>query len=175
MGAAHNDDGTLKASSIAAAGGQSTSAKGQPNGYASLDGSGKVPTSQLPAMSSSIATATDVTLTSPSNGQVLTYNSGSSKWTNQAAPSAPVTSVNSKTGAVSLAAGDVGAYTTSAVDAFFRNTDAVVLYNTGTSSYPVRSSVTSDSLRPVRWRGPVAPTIGGSYAIDGLDVWEQTS
>jgi hypothetical protein len=132
---AHNADGSLKASSISSAGGQSTSDKGQPNGYAALDGSGKVPTSQLPTL---------------------------------------VTSVNGRTSAVTLAAVDVGAYSTSQIDTMMRNTDAIILYNTGSSSYPVRSTVTSDNTRPVRWRGPVAPTIGGSYAVDNLDVWEQT-
>jgi hypothetical protein len=59
-------------------------------------------------------------------------------------------------------------------NAALRGTDAVILYNTGSSSYPVRSTVTSDITRPVRWRGPVAPTIGGTYAVDNLDVWEMT-
>lgn len=45
---AHNTDGTLKPASVSAAGGQPVSEKGQPNGYASLDGSGLVPASQLP-------------------------------------------------------------------------------------------------------------------------------
>lgn len=49
----HNADGTLKqAGDIAAA--QATSEKGQPGGYAGLDGSGKVPTAQLPATSSAV-------------------------------------------------------------------------------------------------------------------------
>lgn len=67
-----------------------------------------------------------------------------------------------------------GAVTTSDLAALLRTTDAVVAYNTATSSYPTRSSVTTDTSRPVRWRGPVAPAIGGAYAIDGLDVWEMT-
>lgn len=65
-------------------------------------------------------------------------------------------------------------YTSAQVDALLRNTDAVVLYNSGSSSYPIRTTVTSDTSRPVRWRGPVAPTIGGAYAINNLDVWEMT-
>lgn len=52
-----------------------------------------------------------------------------------------------------------------------RSIDAVIFY-TG-SAYPLRSTVTSDSLRRVRWVGTVAPTIGGGYAISGLDVWEK--
>lgn len=53
-------------------------------------------------------------------------------------------------------------------------TDAVIFYNTGASSYPLRTTVTSSATRRVRWVGPVAPTIGGGYAVDNLDVWEQT-
>lgn len=67
-----------------------------------------------------------------------------------------------------------GAVTSSDLSTLLRTTDAVAVYNTSTSSYPVRSSVTSDTSRPVRWRGPIAPVIGGAYAIDGLDVWEMT-
>jgi hypothetical protein len=65
-------------------------------------------------------------------------------------------------------------YTSTQIDSLLRSTDAVVLYNTGSSSYPIRTTVTSDTSRPVRWRGPVAPTIGGAYAINNLDVWEMT-
>ena len=46
--ASHNIDGTLKASSVSSSGAEFTVSKGQANGYASLDGSGKVPSSQLP-------------------------------------------------------------------------------------------------------------------------------
>jgi hypothetical protein len=47
LNVAHNDDGTLKATSLIA-GAQQTSQKGQLNGYASLDSLGKVPGAQLP-------------------------------------------------------------------------------------------------------------------------------
>jgi len=60
----------------------------------------------------------DVTVTTPSNGQVLLYNSTSSEWENGAVPSAPVSSVNTQTGAVSLNLDDVvtvGATTTTAI------------------------------------------------------------
>lgn len=60
------------------------------------------------------------------------------------------------------------------VDALLRSTDAVAIYDVNAGSYPLRSSVTSDSLRPVRWRGPVAPPIGSGYALNDLDVWEMT-
>ena len=57
--------------------------------------------------STTLAGDTDVAIASPQNNQVLTYNGASSKWVNQAAPSAPVTSVAGKTGAVTLAEGDI--------------------------------------------------------------------
>lgn len=55
-----------------------------------------------------------------------------------------------------------------------RTADANAFYSSTTSSYPTRSSVTSDTQRRVRWIGPNAPTIGGLYAINGFDIWEQT-
>src|SRR5665213_809252 len=104
---AHNSDGTLKASSVAAAGAEQTLNKAQPNGYASLDGSGNVPSSQLGnAVSNTLAGDSDVALTSPSTGQVLTYDASASKWKNQAVPSALVTSVFSRVGAVTAQSGD---------------------------------------------------------------------
>jgi hypothetical protein len=58
-----------------------------------------------------LAGDSDVTVTTPSDGQVLTYNTTSSKWKNQAAPSAPVTSVAGKTGAVTLTEADIASLT----------------------------------------------------------------
>jgi hypothetical protein len=66
------------------------------------------------------------------------------------------------------------AVTETSLDATLRSVDAVVTYDTNTSSYPMRATVTADALRPVRWRGPVAPTIGGAYAINDIDIWEMT-
>ena len=54
----------------------------------------------------------------------------------------------------------------------FQKTDAVALYSGG--AYPLRNTVTTDTSRRVRWVGPSAPTIGGGYAITGLDIWEST-
>lgn len=45
---AHNTDGTLKAAALTAAGGELSANKGAPGGYAPLDGSGLVPTANLP-------------------------------------------------------------------------------------------------------------------------------
>jgi hypothetical protein len=52
---------------------------------------------------------TDVAVSNNLNGQVLAYDSTTSLWKNVPSPSAPVTSVNTKTGAVVLNASDVGA------------------------------------------------------------------
>ncbi|HSX04878.1 MAG TPA: hypothetical protein VLF69_00170 [Candidatus Saccharimonadales bacterium] len=94
-----------------------------------------------------------------------------------------VSSVNTKTGAVTLNASDVGADASGAATTAQTNaasyTDtqvatgpAFILYN-GTS-YANRSTVTSSSTRVVIWIGNVAPTVGGSGAVDGVDVWWRT-
>jgi len=53
----------------------------------------------------------------------------------------------------------------------FRGTECLIIY---TGTVPVRTTGTADTLRPVKWRGPTQPTIGGAYAIAGLDVWQPT-
>jgi hypothetical protein len=40
-------------------------------------------------------------------------------------------------------------------------------------TYPTRSSETADVTRPVIWIGATSPTIGGAYAISGVDLWIQ--
>jgi hypothetical protein len=156
LGVAHDADGTLKPSALNAVGVELKAQKGAANGYAGLNGNAVVPAAQLGTGSAGAGT----------------YLRGDGAWA--AAPGAPVTSVNTQTGAVSLTAANVGAYSTAQIDTALRAVDAIVIYDSGSSAYPLRSTVTADSLRPVRWRGPVAPTIGGGYAVDGLDVWEMT-
>ena len=51
---------------------------------------------------------------------------------------------------------------------------AFIRYNTSTSSWPARTTITTDTTRTVIWIGPVSPTIGGSGAVDNLDVWWKT-
>lgn len=121
--------------------------------------------------SSTLAADTDVAISSPADKQVLTYNSSSTKWQNQAPA---VASVNTQTGVVSLAASDVNADPVGSADAVAANATAFIRYNTGSSSYPTRGSVTSDTNRTVIWIGPVAPSIGGSGAINDVDVWWKT-
>ncbi len=107
---AHNTDGTLKSASVSAAGAEQTTNKGQPSGYAPLDSTGKVPSVNLPPGSSnSLNGDSDVSLSSPTDGQVLTYNSGGSNWINQ---SPPVTKVAGRTGNIVLAEADVTNLTT---------------------------------------------------------------
>jgi hypothetical protein len=40
-------------------------------------------------------------------------------------------------------------------------------------TYPTRSSVTQDTTRPVIWIGTTSPTVGGAYALPGVDLWIQ--
>lgn len=53
-----------------------------------------------------VADLFDATISTPSNGQVLTYNSGTSKWVNSTASAGAVSSVFGRTGAVVSAEGD---------------------------------------------------------------------
>jgi hypothetical protein len=59
--------------------------------------------------SQSLSGDSDVLISSPGNGQVLTYNSGASKWENVALPNSPVTSVFGRTGTVIAQSGDYSA------------------------------------------------------------------
>jgi len=108
-----------------------------------------------------------------------------------------VQSVNGKTGAVTLSASDVGAPSTDdsrlsnartptahasthatggsdAISATAIWAVPVILYNTATSAYPARSTVTTDTTRPVQWWGPTAPAIGSGFAVDNLDAYLNT-
>ncbi|HSX32713.1 MAG TPA: hypothetical protein VLF91_00025 [Candidatus Saccharimonadales bacterium] len=96
---------------------------------------------------------------------------------------AGVSSVNTQTGAVTLTAANVGADASGAAataqtnaqsytDTQIATGPAFILYGGGT--YAARSTVTSSSTRVVIWIGPVAPTVGGSGAVDGVDVWWRT-
>jgi len=103
LSAAHNTDGTLKTSAVTAAGGEVTSNKGQAGGYAALNSSGQVPVGQLGGGSASgsnflrgdgtwsvpsggsatLAGDTDVTIATPADGQILTYDGTATKWKNR--------------------------------------------------------------------------------------------
>jgi hypothetical protein len=114
LGVSHNSDGTLITSAMNSAGAITTAGglavTGTPSSSNFLRGDG---TWSTPAGggSATLASDTDVTITTPSNNQVLTYNSGTSKWINQ---SALVTSAFGRTGAITATSGD---YTFSQVGA----------------------------------------------------------
>jgi hypothetical protein len=74
-----NSDGSLKSSSVATAGAETTSNKGQPSGYAPLDNTGKVPSANLPTSSSGVTsvTAADATITVGGTGSAPTIKVGS--------------------------------------------------------------------------------------------------
>lgn len=96
-----NADGTLSTAAVVNAGGVTTVNTITPNS------SGAVTlTAANVGAPTSLAGDSDVSISSPANNQVLTYNSGSGKWVNQVAPSAPVSSVFSRTGAVVATSGD---------------------------------------------------------------------
>ncbi len=135
-----NADGTLQTAALSQAGGELTSNKGAASGYAPLNSSSLVPATNLGTGSasssnylrgdgtwvtpnggsSSLASDSDVTITSPGNNQVLTYNSGAGKWENQTPTTAPVSSVFGRTGAVTATTGD---YTAAQVTGALVNTN----------------------------------------------------
>ena len=111
----HNPDGTLKIRTDGTVAPLSSGkvpttnlGSGTASGTNFLRGDGTWAVPSAGGGSSTLAGDTDVAIVTPGNGQVLTYNSGASKWQNQAVPTAPVTSVNNQTGVVSLAKSDIG-------------------------------------------------------------------
>ncbi len=135
-----NADGTLNTTAVTTAGAEMTTNKGAASGYAPLNSSSLVPATNLGTGSasssnylrgdgtwvtpnggsSSLASDSDVTITSPGNNQVLTYNSGAGKWENQTPTTAPVSSVFGRTGAVTATTGD---YTAAQVTGALVNTN----------------------------------------------------
>lgn len=113
---------------------QPTSAKGQANGYASLDGNGLLPVSQLPpiAISEKLADAADQTAMLALSGQkgdwTIRTDTGTvwiisgddptqlSDWTQVSYPASPVTTVAGRTGDVLLSTSDISGLGTAALE-----------------------------------------------------------
>jgi hypothetical protein len=91
---------------------QVTTGAGTANQVLTSDTSGNATWANPTTGSTTLAGDTDVSITSPSNNQVLTYNSTAFKWENQTSSAAPVTTVFGRTGAVVATTGD---YTASQV------------------------------------------------------------
>lgn len=75
-------------------------------------------------------------------------------------------------GAVQLS-GDLAGTAAAPTVPGLRVTDANIFWD-GTGSCPLRASVTSDTLRRVRWISPVSPPTTTGYALPG-DIWEAVS
>lgn len=186
----HTSGGGLTSGSVSAAGAEMTTNKGATNGYASLDSGGKVPSAQLPVATNDTSTQKvriskggtltgtrqEVNLIQGSNVTITAADDSVNNRVNVtiAGSAGGVTSVNTYTGDVVLGAADVSADPTGSADAVAASAPAFIRYNTTTSSYATRASVTGDTNRMVIWIGSVAPTIGGSGAINDVDVWWKT-
>lgn len=163
LNASHNQDGSLRPTAVSNLGVEMTSNKGKPNGYASLDTGGKVPLTQLPASASqSIAGASDATISNPTRGQVLAYDSASSKWTNKSLGNFNVKDFG--------AVGDGTADDTSAIQA----TINAAGINGGTVAFPEGtfrfSSLSLSGLSNVRLLGSVGSTLATSAMQSTQDI-----
>ena len=122
-----------------------------------------------------LGTLNDVTITTVSDGQVLTYDSVTSNWINAAVPSAPVDSVNGQTGVVSLASTDLTDTATlirNGSNISLLNNDAGYTTNTGT----VTSVATGTGLTggPITSTGTISlantTVTAGSYTLADITV-----
>jgi hypothetical protein len=178
LGVAHNSDGSLQASALQTAGGLTTSQLGVANGVASLNGTGHIPTTQLGSGtggtstylrgdgswvalsggggSSSLQGDSDVTLTSPSNNQVLTYNGTTSMWVNQTTTAAQVGALSSSANLSTIAAanatsGTVGmaGYKITSLGNGSASTDAAAFGQIPTTASSIGGLVASNNLSDV--------------------------
>jgi hypothetical protein len=144
--------------------------------------------------SSSIGSSTDVALSNPSNNQVLTYDGTQAKWKNATptggvdttavhmagaetitgtktfavSPSVPTPTNASDAANKSYVDGKTVSYATLTAGSLI-----AVDYNTGNAAYPNRPTSRTDIV--VRWRGSVAPAVGGNAAVDNVDEWLNTA
>lgn len=186
-------NGNLLTSALQQAGGVTASEIGSANGVASLDANTHVPLIQLGAGTASssnflrgdgtwavpsgggggstLTGDSDVSIATPSNNQVLTYNGTSGKWTNQTPASAPVATVFGRSGAVVATSGD---YTAAEVTNAADKSAAAAQSFTGNLSAPaIVAAGLTGAAAASRYVGATvsgAPTSGtfavGDFVID---------
>ncbi len=188
LSVSHDTDGTLLGASVEAAGAEMAANKGAANGYASLGVTAQIPSSQIPsdvttqrievAESGSVAgTRKQLNLIEGAGITISAVDDSANNRVNVTVTSTAtggVSSVNGQTDDVTLDAGDVGADPAGTAAAAVATAPAIIRYDTGTSSYPARSTVTTDGSRTVIWMGATAPPIGSGGAINDIDVWWKT-
>ncbi|HUC87633.1 MAG TPA: hypothetical protein VMR95_00605 [Candidatus Binatia bacterium] len=182
-----NADGTIAPAALTQAGGEVTSNKGIASGYAGLNSSGLVPTTQLAtgtasssnylrgdgtwvvpnSGSSTLAADTDVAIVSPANNQVLTYVSGSGKWENLAAVnSLTVNGGSAQTGAVSITAvqvaGDIGGTATDPTLTATSNVESIISANTTVAGALQKTNNLSDVSNSTTARGNLTAAKSGA-------------
>jgi hypothetical protein len=146
LGVAHNSDGTLLTSALTTAGGvTSVNSKVPVGGAVTL-------TATDVGASTTLAGDTDVTITSPTNNQVLTYSSGTSKWINQTAASGVT---------LDTTAGDIQALGTQAAGSVGKAADAGHVH-------PTTGLVVKSGSTLTGWLAPsvVSLTFGASIAVN---------
>lgn len=137
-----------------------TGQKAAAGGVASLDSSGKVPSAQLPAISSTLASLTDVNASSPANNQVLAYDSTSSKWVANTVTSTTVTDATSSAKGIVQLAGDLSG---SAGAPTVARVQGTAVSTTGPTDGQVLTydNVTAKAV----WKAPVSSGSGGGYTV----------
>ena len=168
-------------------GAEQTANKNTAGGYAGLDGSGKLNTSQLPALaitSVNVVTsqAAQLALTAQEGdiavrsdeGKTYANNGGTSgtmaDWTLLQTPTDLVVSVNGKTGAVTLSASDVGAAASSHTHLRAQITDLGTAAGRNVSASGNAGStevVTGDDTRLTDARSPTAGTVADASITSG--------
>jgi hypothetical protein len=156
-----NADGSLKGSSVATAGAETTTDKGVAGGYAPLDGTGKVPAANLPAAASGVTsvTAADATITVAGTASAPTLKVG-------AVPEAQVTNLTADLAAKAADASVVhlaGAETITGTKTFSAalSTPGLKVTTTPVSGYVL----TSDASGNATWQA--ASGTGGSATLAG--------
>jgi hypothetical protein len=177
---------------------EETAAKGQPGGYAELDATGKVPSTQIPAVAitdflGEVATEAAMLALDGEKGDwcirtdlgaalILIEDGGDdlSNWKQMPSPTAPVLSVNGQTGAVSLDSEDVGADPTGSAAA--AEAAAIAACDPAGSAATVQSDLDAQRTaqkEPSGFESPEAVSVAYSYAnrtfsftqSGGIVVW----